>query len=267
MGSLKYADSVKASNQGDGQQLTDAAARTIEALLENQKAPVLALASLVYLHPNWPLLNNSFEEFIYEYSEKYPFFAAQVLPRGLLLGMEFGTITPRCKLPEDVQQDIKLGYGLGQDMLDPKRKDYAINVGSISPDERIMLLPPFYEEGELADGAYTLRYPIFLEDDGSWQMPESPGFDALPAAVKTSGNATFWGWTASIFSWTLVRAGLHQIEERGWLFCLEADKRQFNRSLLAHSYRNGQKAYPPKVKEGEGVRGSRKAASQNLKRL
>ena len=51
----------------------------------------------------------------------------------------------------------------------------APNIGSILQNNSIMVLAPWYGEGALANGAFVLRYSVFLPaaNASTWDMPPS----------------------------------------------------------------------------------------------
>ncbi|PNH06725.1 Mitogen-activated protein kinase kinase kinase 11 [Tetrabaena socialis] len=108
------------------------------------------------------------------------------------------------------------------------------NIEGILQDNSVILLGPWYADGELSDGAFVVRYSIFLPP-GEWDMPPSSIHVCPWERCNTPNNLTWWGFSNAVFAWKTVAPAVERLGKKGLLYTLSPDPRAQNQSFLAKS--------------------------------
>ncbi|KAG1661707.1 hypothetical protein FOA52_002043 [Chlamydomonas sp. UWO 241] len=244
IGANTYTRVVAKQAETAGHDVAQSTAYALERSLNQQHPTVIALAALIQLDPTWGAVQRNFNNFASSMNQQFAFFVIALVPAGRVTLAHLGKDTPA----EDVAL-LRAGAWLNPNLLDPNSTDWAMNIASIFQNESIAVLPPRYAANS-PDGVYSIRRSIFLheDEDAPWGLPENDALSSCPDDVCTMPDGRkFWGWVVSSFAWRPILANLAAIDKKGLAWCLEADQRQFNRSLVAHSVAaDGTKRTPPK---------------------
>ncbi|KAG2500605.1 hypothetical protein HYH03_001373 [Edaphochlamys debaryana] len=212
------------------------AARSVERVLDRLISPLHALVSHVRLDPRWDRVNASFPAVAQSINDVTPFYELELCPLGLV-----GAISvPWLDLTGEARWRMYQDLDFGLDMMDPERPSFPLELDAVTRDGSVVIMGPWYAPaGELADGAYAVRYSIW-QPPGEWEqtMPTPNSIAACPAAVCTRPDGLrWWGWANAVFAFRHVLQRLAPLADRGLLYSLEPDPRSTNQSMLATSER------------------------------
>ncbi|GFR47096.1 hypothetical protein Agub_g8666 [Astrephomene gubernaculifera] len=230
-GSVYYARGVNTEARRAAIDITRTSARSIETLLDTLVAPMKSLANLVMTQPHWPTLNATFPTFAEAIYTTNPYYQVELCPYGVVGAMAL----PWLNLTGQAYWEFLLSFDFGLDLLNPRRGTYQDELDSILQDGNVILMAPWFADGELSEGAFVVRYSIFLPP-GEWDMPTPNSFDACPRDIcYTQDGRKFWGFANACFAWKTVRKQLSTLTHRGLLYTLAPDHRSANQSYLAFS--------------------------------
>ncbi|KAG2500604.1 hypothetical protein HYH03_001372 [Edaphochlamys debaryana] len=236
LGARYYTGMVTHDRRNWAADVASEAARSVETVLDRLISPLHALVSHVRLDPRWDRVNASFPAVAQSIYDVTPFYELELCPLGLV-----GAISvPWLNLTGEARWRMYQDLDFGLDMMDPERPSFPLELESITRDGSAVLMGPWYAPaGELADGAYAVRYSIW-QPPGEWEqtMPTPNSIAACPAAVCTRPDGLrWWGWANAVFAFRHVLQRLAPLADRGLLYSLEPDPRSSNQSMLANSER------------------------------